>query len=206
MIILSFFNLVIGYFKKNRENYSRKAFEQRNKEIFSFLSRKGLPLFMCQHHLEIWILSIFWLMKEHRLTKLMPMAGKSIVLICTSLGISVPGPVYGRDQESIPQLYLVTKPLNRSEARYWSLSQQGLLQPHSKSEAWQLSSQPIYWPTLQAQIFQQLTYLWLKIMKWWPEKNQFFLKKKKKKKTEITMVSSLLTLEKLRKKILKKCC
>ena len=142
MIILSFFNLVIGYFKKNRENYSRKAFEQRNKEIFSFLSRKGLLLFMCQHHLEIWILSIFWLMKEHRLTKLMPMAGKSIVLICTSPGISVPGPVYGRDQESIPQLCLVTKPLNRSEARYWSLSQQGLLQPHSKSEAWQLSSQP----------------------------------------------------------------
>ena len=81
-------------------------------------------------------------MKEHRLTKLMLMAGKSIVLICTSLGISVPGPVYGRDQESIPQLCLVTKPLNRSEARYWSLSQQGLLQPHSKSEAWQLSSQP----------------------------------------------------------------
>ena len=80
MIILSFFNLVIGYFKKNRENYSRKAFEQRNKEIFSFLSRKGLLLFMCQHHLEIWILSIFWLMKEHRLTKLMPMAGKSIML------------------------------------------------------------------------------------------------------------------------------
>ena len=53
MIILSFFNLVIGYFKKNRENYSRKAFEQRNKEIFSFLSRKGLLLYMCQHHLEI---------------------------------------------------------------------------------------------------------------------------------------------------------
>ena len=38
------------------------------------------------------------------------------------------------------------------------------------------------------------------------EKSVFPKKKKKKKKTEITMVSSLLTLEKLRKKILKKCC
>ena len=58
--------------------------------------------------------------------------------------------------------WLVAKPFNRSEAkgdlvmiqillllkckllvimltRYWSLSQQGHLQPHSKSKAWQLS-------------------------------------------------------------------
>ena len=40
-------------------------------------------------------------MKEHRLTKLMLMAGKPTVLICTSLGISL----------------RVAKPLNRSEAK-----------------------------------------------------------------------------------------